>query len=116
MAEEGKIRIVSQGDDDLRVFGPDGTDWTKEMRVGALRIEASPVDGIFVTMRLRGDFDLSVLPENAAVLVEPEGGEKQFLKEARRRKEDVAYCDECLSRLKHPTKCGQCGWRRPEEA
>ena len=116
MAEGGKIRIVSEGHGtQIKVFGPDGADWTREMCITALKIEGGPKDPCHVTMRVMGDFDYSVLPEQVTLLVEPEGGEKQFLKEARRRKEDVTYCSECLSRMKSTTRCGDCGWRPPKE-
>ena len=115
MAEEGKIRIVSEGHGtQIKVFGPDGVEWTKEMLISALKIESDPHGFCQATMRLRGEIDYSVFPEFVTVLVEPEGGEKQFLKEARRRKEDEAYCPECLARMKQPTRCGECGWRRPK--
>ena len=117
MAEEKKIRIVSEGHGtQIKVFGPDGADWTKEMQISALRIESDPQGHCTTVMRLRAEIDYSVFPEFVTILVEPEGGEKQFLKEARRRKEDVAYCSECLSRMKKPDRCGECGWRPPKES
>ena len=116
MAEEKRIRIVSEGHGtQIKVFGPDGEEMTEDMQITALKIESDPQGCCQATMRLRGEIDYSVFPEFVTVLVEPEGGEKQFLKEARRRKEDVTYCSECLSRMKSTTRCGDCGWRPPKE-